>query len=68
MRSAATTTIKSVNPISNGPIVDSAKACTEEITPERVRNVPKIEREKVAVISATFQDFIMPRFSWTHRV
>src|SRR5208282_1282880 len=37
------------------PIDDCAKACTELITPERVR--------KVAKISAMFHTFNMPRFS-----
>src|SRR5882757_7538595 len=45
------------------PIDDWAKACTELITPERVRNVPSIESRKVAKMSAMFQTFSMPRFS-----
>src|ERR1039458_4560712 len=45
------------------PIEDCAKACTELITPDRVRNVPSIESRKVAKISDMFQTFNMPRFS-----
>src|SRR5208283_2913105 len=55
-----------VNPIKTRnqvPIEDCAKACTELITPERVRNVPSIESRKVAKMSDIFQTFSMPRFS-----
>ena len=45
------------------PIEDCAKACTELITPERVRNVPSIESRNVAKMSAMFHTFNMPRFS-----
>src|ERR1017187_3017077 len=55
-----------VNPIktrNQAPIDDCAKACTELITPERVRNVPSMESRKVAKMSAMFHTFNMPRFS-----
>ena len=42
---------------------DCAKACTELTMPERVRNVPKMQRKKVAEIRTMFQTFIMPFFS-----
>ena len=42
---------------------DSAKACTELTTPERVRKVPKMASRKVEKISHMFHIFIMPRFS-----
>src|SRR5271155_1939090 len=45
------------------PIEDCANACTELITPERVRNVPNMESRKVAKMSDIFQTFNMPRFS-----
>src|ERR1700756_1629080 len=45
------------------PIDDWANACTELITPLRVKNVPKIERPKVAKISHMFHIFSIPRFS-----
>ena len=44
---ADTSTTSPVNPSSSGPIVDSANAWTDDTTPDRVRNVPKIdERER----------------------
>ena len=46
-----------------GPMSDSANACTELTTPERVRKVPKIASRNVEKISHMFQTFIMPRFS-----
>src|SRR5713226_2750835 len=42
---------------------DCANACTELTTPERVRNVPKMQRKKVAEIKTMFQTFIIPFFS-----
>ena len=36
----------------------------ELITPERVRNVPKIERLNASATSTMFQTFSIPRFSW----
>ena len=45
-------------------MLDSANAWTEEMTPERVRNVPKIDSANAATIRNTFQTFSMPRFSW----
>jgi hypothetical protein len=48
-----------------GPIPDSAKACTEDSTPDRVRNVPKITRAKVRTIKTMFHRLSMPFFSWT---
>ncbi len=45
------------------PIEDCAKACTELITPERVRKVPTIESKKVAKDEDHVPDFHMPRFS-----
>src|ERR1700681_888776 len=56
----------SVNPMNTRnqvPIEDCANACTELITPERVRKVPSMESRKVAKMSAMFQTFNMPRFS-----
>ena len=38
-----------------GPTTDKLNACTEAITPERVRNVPKIVREKVTITRTKFQ-------------
>src|SRR3989304_3114806 len=49
----------------SGPRADWAKACTEESTPERVRNVPKITREEVRMSSSMFQCLSTPFFSCT---
>ena len=45
------------------PMFDWAKACTEETMPLRVRNVPKMQRKKVAITRTMFQTFSIPRFS-----
>ena len=47
--------------MNHGPMFDSAKEWTEVSTPERVRNVPKMESSNVRTISATFQVFSIPR-------
>ena len=44
---------------------DSVKAWTELMTPERVRNVPRIVRQKVAMTSDRFQTRSIPRRSCT---
>ena len=62
---ADTSTTSPVNPSRSGPIVDSANAWTDDTTPDRVRNVPKIDNANVAGSSVTFHVFITPRFSWT---
>ena len=43
---------------------DSENAWTESITPERVRNVPRIVRQNVAMTSDRFQTRSIPRRSW----
>ena len=43
---------------------DCVNECTDEITPERVRKVPKIVSEKVRMTSTMFQTFSMSFFSW----
>ena len=58
-----TARVKPMKTRNHVPIEDCANACTELITPERVRNVPSIESRKVAKISDMFQTFNMPRFS-----
>ena len=40
-------------------------ACTESTTPERVRNVPRIVRQNVAITSDRFQTRSIPRRSCT---
>ncbi len=46
------------------PIEPCVKACTEAITPERVRNVPNKVRPKVRITSEMFQRRSMRRRSW----
>ena len=53
------------NVSSQAPIDDCEKAWTELRTPERVRNVPRIVRQKVAMISDRFQTRSIPRRSCT---
>src|SRR5512135_1941704 len=48
----------------NGPRPDCVNECTEEITPLRVRNVPKIVSAKVRITSTMFHTFSMFFFSW----
>ena len=50
---------------SHGPIDDVLNACTELSTPERVRNVPRIVRQNVAMTSDRFQTRNIPRRSCT---
>ena len=49
----------------NGPRVNSPKAWTEVMIPERVRKVPNRQRLKVRITSTMFQTFSIPRRSWT---
>ena len=43
----------------------TAKACTEVSTPERTRNVPISDSEKVRMASSTVHTFSASRFSMT---
>ena len=65
IRPKPTMTTAKKKPMRIGPSEDSEKACTEVITPERVRNVPRMVSEKVAMDSERFQTRIRPRRSWT---
>ena len=60
-----TATVRPKNPSSQAPIDPSVKACTEAMTPERVRNVPRMVRLNVAHTSDRFQTRNMPRRSCT---
>ena len=52
----------------NSPRVGSvAKACTDDSTPERTRNVPRSDSEKAMMASSTVQLLKLPRFSVTAR-
>ena len=46
------------------PIAPCVKACTDAITPERVRNVPKRVRPKVRITRERFQSLSIRRRSW----
>src|SRR6516165_6698359 len=52
------------NTAKKGPMLDCAKAWTEETMPLRVRKVPKMLRKNVVITKAMFQTLSMPRFSW----
>ncbi len=47
----------------SGPIADWLNACTELITPDRVRKVPRMVRQNVATTSERFQSRSIPRRS-----
>ena len=72
-RSSRRVTISTVAPIavkairtSRGPpTVEAPNAWIDCRTPDRTRNVPSRQRQKVAEIRLTFQTFSMPRFSCT---
>ena len=49
----------------NGPSVNSPKAWTEAMIPDRVRKVPNRQRLKVRITSTMFQTFSIPRRSCT---
>ena len=53
------------NVSSHGPMLDCENACTELMTPERVRNVPRIVRQNVASTSDRFHTRSIPRRSCT---
>ena len=53
------------NTSSAGPTGDCTNEWIELTTPLRVRNVPRIDSEKVALTSTTFHTFSIPFFSCT---
>ncbi len=53
------------NPSSRGPMVDSENECTDWMTPERVRKVPRMVRLNAATTSDRFQIRRSPRRCWT---
>ncbi len=46
-------------------MADCVKLCTDTITPDRVKNVPRIVRENAAMTSTKFHACSMPRRTWT---
>ena len=65
IRPSDTTTIKPKKLRNQAPTGPSPNACTDSITPDRVRNVPRIVREKVATSKLRFQTRSIPRRSCT---
>jgi hypothetical protein len=65
MSPTVTSTMSPKNPSRSGPMSESLKACTESITPERVRKVPRMVSENVAHSSDRFHTRNMPRRSCT---
>ena len=48
----------------NGPSPDWVNEWTDEITPLRVKNVPKIVKQNVRMMRVMFQTFSMSLRSW----
>ena len=65
IRPTPSAALKPRNVSSHGPIDDVLNACTELSTPDRVRNVPRIVRQNVAITSDRFQTRNIPRRSCT---
>ena len=59
----ATTTMQ-MNARNHPPSGLSANEWIDWMTPDRVRNVPKIERQNASATSTMFQTRNIPRFSW----
>ena len=53
-----------MNARNHGPIPLCVNEWIELTTPERVRKVPKSERQNARLTSVTFQTRSIPRFSW----
>jgi hypothetical protein len=60
-----TTTTTKKKPMSNGPRDDLEKECTDWMTPDRVKKVPRMVSAKVATDNERFQTRKSPRRSWT---
>ncbi len=58
-------TTSTKKPSSRGPTADCEKACTDRMTEERVRKVPRMVSPNVAMTSTKFQACSMPRLTWT---
>ena len=54
-----------MKPRNQGPIELCVKEWIELRTPDRVRNVPKRDRQNANTTSSMFQTFNIPFFSWT---
>ncbi len=56
--------MKTTKPKKNGPMADWAKEWTEEMTPLRTMNVPRMTSRKVRTMSTMFHTLNMRIFSW----
>ena len=65
MRPKPTAMTTRKKPISKGPRLEVENACTDSMTPERVRKVPRMVSENVATHSERFHTRSSPRRSWT---
>ncbi len=65
IRPTVVTTTKAKKPKSSGPMPDSVKAWTDSRTPDRVMNVPRMVKAKVAHSSDRFQTRSIPWRSCT---
>ena len=73
MRPKEATNIKKTNVKNMGPNEEAVNECTELMTPDLVRNVPKIQRVNVRMISTIFHTRSISFFScmiieWTNAV
>src|SRR6185436_6799178 len=64
MSATDTATAMMMNERNHGPIELFVNEWIELTTPERVRNVPKSERQNASETSTMFHTRSMPRFSW----
>ncbi len=60
-----TTSTTPKNASSRGPMLEAEKACTDWSTPDRVKNVPRMVRLKVATTRDRFQILSRPLRCWT---
>ena len=65
IRPTPTASTRPKNPSRSGPIDEVEKACTDWMTPERVRKVPRMVRLNVAITSDRFHTRSRPRRCWT---
>ena len=65
MSAVETVTTTAMNPTNHAPIDDCVKLWIELMTPLRVRNVPKSDRQKAPAIRTEFQTRSMFFFSCT---
>ena len=65
MRPTPTTMTRPKKPSSSGPMDEVENECTDWMTPDRVRKVPRMVRLKVAMTRERFHTRSRPRRCWT---